>query len=124
MESRSSESRSVSYHFKKPSSESAMESRTKDYSNQNLTQNKKYNTLEDIDALISKLEKSTETLTPADSQKNKVIEERKNKIVELKELVATARKAEAAQKELEMLQKENNDLDNAINSIKNGPLKR
>ena len=51
---------------------------------------------------------------------NQVLAQRKQKIDELKKLVAAARKAEAEERMIRQLEQENSELDDAIDSINKG----
>jgi len=81
---------------------------------------KKYNSLEDIDKLIEKLEKSTENISVKSEKINRALMQRKQKIFELKKLVSDARKEEEERKIIKQLEKENNELDEAIESFNKG----
>ena len=79
-----------------------------------------YNSLDDIDRLIKRLEKSTDAIPTSNTRVNEVLDERKRKIEELKELVKTARQEQEEEALLRQLQEENLDIDNAISSINKG----
>lgn len=82
----------------------------------------KYNSLEDIDMLIERLESSMPSNLTSD-RANQVLAQRKQKIEELKKLVAAAREAEAEEQAIRQLEQDNAELDNAINSIGKGRLR-
>ena len=81
---------------------------------------KKYNSLDDIDKLIEKLENSMNGTSVTSERANQVLAQRKQKIAELKKLVADARKAEEEERMVRQLEQENNQLDDAINSLNKG----
>ncbi len=78
---------------------------------------KKYNSIEDVDKLIKKLEstKDVESNSPA---VNEALQAKRKKLEELKELVAQAKAAEAEKKLLESIQRDSDELDRAIKGIK------
>ena len=81
---------------------------------------KKYNSLDDIDKLIEKLENSMNGTSVTSERANKVLAKRQQKIDELKKLVADARKAEEEERMVRRLEKENRQLDAAIDSLNKG----
>ncbi len=81
---------------------------------------KKYNSLDDIDKLIEKLEASMTTTAVTSEKANQILDQRRKKIEELKKLVAEARKAEAEDRMIKRLEQENSQLDDAIDSINKG----
>lgn len=81
---------------------------------------KKYNSLDDIDKLIEKLENSMNGTSVTSERANQVLAQRKQKIAELKKLVADARKAEEEERMVRQLEQENSQLDNAIDSLNKG----
>ncbi len=114
----SSESRPSNKSRSSSSSESASESRYSEPSNEQ--SNKKYNSLDDIDMLIERLEKSMEGADYSSERVNKVLAERKQKINELKKLVNAARVKEAEERVIRQLENDNKEIDRAINSINKG----
>lgn len=120
----SSESRDTYRPTPSFSSESALESRdisTPTYGTPSTTQNsKKYNSLDDIDKLIERLESSMQSTNLTSDRANKVLAQRKQKIDELKKLVADARKAETEERMIKQLEQENSELDDAIDSLNKG----
>ena len=81
---------------------------------------KKYNSLDDIDKLIEKLENSMNGTNVTSERANQVLAQRKQKIAELKQLVADARKVEEEDKMVKQLEQENSQLDDAIDSLNKG----
>ncbi len=79
-----------------------------------------YNSLDDIDKLIERLEGSMNTTQITSERGNQILAQRKQKIELLKKLVAEARRMEAEQKMLEQLEKENSELDHAIDTLNRG----
>ena len=120
----SSESRDTYSPTPSFSSESALESRnisTPTYGTPSTNQNnKKYNSLDDIDKLIERMESSTQNVNVTSDRANQILTQRKQKIEKLKNLVADARKAEAEERMIKQLEQENNELDNAIDSLNRG----
>lgn len=129
----SSESRDTYRPSPSFSSESALESSPAFYSSESrdistptygtpsTTQNsKKYNSLDDIDKLIERLESPKQSANLTSDRANQVLAQRKQKIDELKKLVADARKAETVERMIKKLEQENSELDNAIDSLKKG----
>ncbi len=83
----------------------------------NTGKKKKYNSLEDIDKLIERLEKPIDPSITGE-RANQILAERKEKVRELKSLVAEARKEEAVAAMLKELEEENKEADAAIVYIK------
>lgn len=86
----------------------------------NVTPQKQYNSLEDIDRLIERLESSLGNTQVTSERANQILTQRKQKIDELRKLVAAARQAEAEESLIRQLEQDNNELDAAINSINKG----
>ena len=78
---------------------------------------KTYNSLDDVDKLIERLESSLGSTNVTSERANQILAERKQKIESLKQLVAEARKAEAEEKMIKQLEQENSELDDAIDNI-------
>lgn len=119
----SSESRDTYSPTPSFSSESALESRnisTPTYGTPSTNQNNKYNSLDDIDKLIERMESSTQNVNVTSDRANQILTQRKQKIEQLKNLVAAARKAEEEERMIKQLEQENNELDNAIDSLNRG----
>ncbi|MBQ4031352.1 MAG: hypothetical protein II625_06325 [Bacilli bacterium] len=78
---------------------------------------KKYNSIDDVDKLIKKLEgtKEVESNSPA---VNAALEAKRKKLEELKALVAQAKAAEAEKKLLDAIQRDSEELDKAIKGLK------
>ena len=91
--------------------------------NEFIDERRKYNSLDDIDKLIERLETSMKDIDLDSERVNKALEERKAKISKLKELANEARRKEKEDRILSQIEAENNDLDEAIESISQG-LKR
>lgn len=127
MESRSSESALESRSSSIFSSESRQTSFSSE-SRENTTTSygvssgskKTYNSLEDVDRLIERLEASLQSTQVTSERANQILAQRKQKIESLKQLVAEARKAEAEEKMVKQLEQENAELDDAIDSINRG----
>lgn len=115
------------------SSASALESRSSSYSSESRDilaptystpskpqNSKKYNSLDDIDKLIERLESSMQSVNLTSDRANQVLAKRNQKINELKKLVAEARKAEGEERMINQLEQDNDELDKAIKSIKRG----
>ena len=83
-------------------------------------QEKKYNSLDDVDKLIERLESSMQSANLTSDRANQVLAQRKQKIDELKKLVADARKTEAEERMIKQLEQENSELDDAIDSLNKG----
>lgn len=79
-----------------------------------------YNSLDDIDKLIERFENSMNGTNVTSERVNQVLAQRKQKIDELKKLVAGARKAEEEDRMVRQLEQENSQLDDAINSLNKG----
>ena len=90
---------------------------TKSTSSSSQPATRKYNSIEDVDKLIKKLEgtKEVESNSPA---VNEALEAKRKKLAELKELVAKAKAAEAEKKLLEAIQRDSDELDRAINGLR------
>lgn len=129
----SSESRDTYRPTPSFSSESALGSSPSSYSSESIdisrqiydtpseNQNhKKYNSLDDIDKLIERMESSTQNVNLTSDRANQVLTQRKQKIEQLKNLVADARKAEEEERMIKQLEQENSELDNAIDSLSKG----
>lgn len=91
----------------------------------NLNNNGKYNNLDSIDELIERLEASIPETRSVSDKVNAAYDERRRKIAELKNLQKQAReeqerqkKVEEAEKELAQINAGNDELDQAINQIK------
>ena len=84
------------------------------------TKTGKYNSLDDIDKLILQMEKETKDVRVSSEAGNAVLSQRKAKLLELKKLVAEARKAEAEAKLVEELELGNTELDEAIEFLRGG----
>ena len=76
-----------------------------------------YNNIADIDKLIKKLE-STQDVQSDSPAINEALAAKKQKLIELKELVAKAKAAEAEKKILDAIKKDSAELDRAINGLK------
>ena len=114
--SRSSESRgdeSRSYSAPSRSSESRGEE-SRDYAR---PQKPQYNNIADIDKLIKRLE-GTQDVQSDSPAVNEALAAKKQKLMELKELVAKAKAAEAEKKLIDSIQKDSDELDRAINGLK------
>lgn len=85
-----------------------------------VTPQKQYNSLEDIDRLIERLESSLGSTQVTSERANQILAQRKQKIDELRKLVADARKAEAEENVIRQLEQDNSELDAAIDSINKG----
>ncbi len=79
-----------------------------------------YNSLDDIDKLIERLEASFGTTQVTSERANQILAQRKQKIESLKQLVADARKAETEERIIQQLEQENSELDDAIDSMNKG----
>lgn len=111
------------------SNESALESRSSFCSSESrgistiptkTQSSKKYNSLDDVDKLIEKLEFSMEGANLTSDRANQILAQRKQKIDELKKLVAEARKAEEEERMIKQLEQENRELDDSIDSLNKG----
>ena len=78
---------------------------------------RKYNSLDDIDQLIERLEKQVDPSIIGE-RANQILAERKEKVAQLKSLVAEARKEEKTIALLKQLEEENKEADAAIVYIK------
>ena len=129
----SSESRDTFRPTPSFSSESALESSPSSYSSESRDistptystpskpqNSKKYNSLDDIDKLIERLESSMQSANLTSDRANQVLAQRKQKIDELKKLVADARKSEVEERMIKQLEQENSELDNAIDILNKG----
>ena len=74
--------------------------------------------MEDIDSLIEKLEREMPNIKSNNPRINKVLDERKDKIEELKRLRNTIKKANEEEKLIKELEESNNELDDVINNVK------
>lgn len=111
----SSESRSTTSYVSKPTeSRTSGESR---YETRNERTNK-YNNLEDIDSLIEKLEREMPNIKSTNPRINKVLDERHEKIEELKRLRNRIEREREEEKLIRKLEESNNELDNIINDVK------
>lgn len=111
----SSESRSTTSYVSKPTeSRTSGESR---YETRNERTNK-YNNLEDIDSLIEKLEREMPNIKSTNPRINKVLDERREKIEELKRLRNRIEKEREEEKLIRKLEESNNELDNIIYDVK------
>lgn len=81
--------------------------------------NTRYNNLDDIDSLIEKLEREMPTITSNNPRINQALEQRRQKIEELKRLRDEARRESEEEKQLRMLEQSNDELDDIIGSVKN-----
>ena len=79
-----------------------------------------YNSIEDVDQLIERLETSFQSTPVVSERANKILEERKKKIEFLKQLVLDAKRAQNEEKMIQQLVQENSELDDAINSFSRG----
>ena len=129
----SSESRDTFRPTPSFSSESALESSPSSYSSESRDistptystpskpqNSKKYNSLDDIDKLIERLESSMQSANLTSDRANQVLAQRKQKIDELKKLVDDARKSEVEERMIKQLEQENSELDNAIDILNKG----
>ncbi len=108
----SSESRATSF---------SSESRKIDIQTPVKTQRKQFNSLEDIDKLIERLEGSLTNASDFKSERTEqILEQRRQKIELLKKLAKEAREAEAEKTLIKLLEQENSELDDAIDSINKG----
>ena len=80
--------------------------------------NTRYNNLDDIDSLIEKLEREMPTITSNNPRINQALEQRRQKIEELKRLRDEARRESEEEKQLRMLEQSNDELDDIIGSVK------
>lgn len=80
----------------------------------------KYNNLDDIDKLIERLEASLGDTKVTSERANQILAQRKQKIDELRKLVADARKVEEEEKIIRKLEQENSELDAVIDSLNKG----
>lgn len=80
--------------------------------------NTRYNNLDDIDSLIEKLEREMPTITSNNPRINQALEQRRQKIEELKRLRDEARRESEEEKRLRMLEQSNDELDDIIGSVK------
>lgn len=80
--------------------------------------NTRYNNLDDIDSLIEKLEREMPTITSNNPRINQALEQRRQKIEELKRLRDEARRESEEEKQLRMLEQSNDELDDIIGSAK------
>lgn len=76
------------------------------------------NNLDDIDSLIEKLEREMPTITSNNPRINQALEQRRQKIEELKRLRDGARRESEEEKQLRMLEPSNDELDNVIGNVK------
>ncbi len=76
------------------------------------------NNLDDIDSLIEKLEREMPTITSNNPRINQALEQRRQKIEELKRLRDEARRESEEEKQLRMLEPSNDELDNVIGNVK------
>lgn len=83
-------------------------------------QEKRYNSLDDIDKLIERLEASMSGINVTSERANQVLNQRQQKIDELKKSVAEARKAEEEERVIQQLEQENSELDDAIDILNKG----
>lgn len=115
----------------RPSSFFASESRQTSFSSESretsgpsygvLPESKKtYNSLEDIDKLIERLEVSLQNVQVTSEKATQILTQKKQKLETLKKLVAEARKAEAEKRMIQQLEQENSELDAAIDSMNKG----
>ena len=88
-----------------------------------IDERRKYNSLDDIDKLIERLETSMKDIDLDSERVNKALEERRAKISKLKELANEARRKEKEERIISQIEAENNDLDEAIENLSQG-LKR
>ena len=80
--------------------------------------NTRYNNLDDIDSLIEKLEREMPTITSNNPRINQALEQRRQKIEELKRLRDEARRESEEEKQLRMLEQSNDELDVVIGNVK------
>ena len=97
--------------------ESASESR--DYSPSSTSSDDTFNSLEDVDRLIARLESSLGKTDEGSSKINNLLLERKRKIAELHNLVKEAREAEKEQKLAREIKQQMEELDKAAMFVKN-----
>jgi len=81
---------------------------------------RKYNSIDDVDKLIKKLEASLPNVESDNPAINAALETKRQKINELKELVAQAKAKAAEAKILAQLQQDNDELDKAMDSVNRG----
>lgn len=78
----------------------------------------RYNNLDDIDSLIEKLEREMPTIQSNNPRINQALEQRRQKIEELKRLRDEARRESEEEKQLRMLEQSNDELDVVIGNVK------
>lgn len=81
------------------------------------TQKTQYNSLDDIDKLIERLEASLPNTQVTSERVNQVISQQKQKIEALKQLVVEAKRVESEEIVIRQLEQENSELDAAIDSM-------
>lgn len=84
----------------------------------NQVNNNRYNNLEDIDALIEKLEREMPTITSNNLKINQALVHRKQKIAQLKILRDEAKRILEEEKQLRMLEQANAEIEEAIDNLK------
>jgi len=120
--SRPSESRDTgesrcSYSSNNFSSESRNDSESR-YDSRGQVNNTRYNNLDDIDSLIEKLEREMPNIQSNNPRINQALEQRRQKIEELKRLRDEARRESEEEKQLRMLEQSNDELDDVIGNLK------
>jgi len=81
---------------------------------------RKYNSIDDVDKLIKKLEASLPNDKSDNPAINEALEAKRQKIEELKKLVAQAKAKQVEDRILAQLKKDNEELDDAMDSINRG----
>ena len=80
--------------------------------------NDRYNNLDDIDSLIEKLEREMPTIASNNPRINQALEQRRQKIEELKRLRDEARRESEEEKQLRMLEQSNDVIGNVKKIVK------